>query len=272
MWPVLTPVTQGAIRSSSLIVVDPPPRLDAAQDGAARVGDLGEGGDPQQVLGQRRQVAGAGVVAALVEADRVGVVGVGQPQRRRVAVHLGDEARLRTGGSAGEVVGGVVAAAQDQAVEQVPHADPLPRPQAEQRLAVFGLVGSGADDAVERQLVQGDVGGHQLRRAGDRQVLLAGVGDQHFAAASVDQRPGARLDRRSLGERTRRHASDETAAAVPPRHARAPNGAGVSPQLQLLARDQDLRVDFGVERFDAVRPVTPLWWAIEIRVSPLLTS
>ena len=35
-----------------------------------------------------------------------------------------------------QVVGGVVAAAQDQAVEEVADADPLPRAQAEQRLAV----------------------------------------------------------------------------------------------------------------------------------------
>ena len=53
---------------------------------------LAKAGIAQQVPGQGRQVGGAGVVAALVEPDRVGVVGVGEAERRRVAVHLGDEA------------------------------------------------------------------------------------------------------------------------------------------------------------------------------------
>ena len=99
----------------------------AAQAGAARVGDAGKGAD--RAAGGAPASPGRGRWSSCrpVEPDRVGVVGVGEAERRRVAVHLGDEAGFRAGGGERQVVGGVVAAAQDQAVEQVAHADPLRR-------------------------------------------------------------------------------------------------------------------------------------------------
>ena len=90
-------------------------RVDAAQRRFARVGDLGEGGDLQQFLGQRREVEGARVVALLVEPDRVRVVGVGQAERRGVAVHLGDELLLRARRVDRQGVGGVAGAAAGSA-------------------------------------------------------------------------------------------------------------------------------------------------------------
>ncbi len=67
---------------------------------------------------------GAGVVAGRVEADRVGVVGVGEPERgggagSSRATKRGLAARDRDG----QRLGGVVAALQDQRVEQVADAD-----------------------------------------------------------------------------------------------------------------------------------------------------
>jgi hypothetical protein len=143
----------------------------------------------QQPLGQRHQVRRAGVVALLVEPDRVGVVGVGEAERGGVAVHLGDEARFRAGGGDCEGVGGVVAAAQDQSVEEVADADLLSRPQPHQRLPVFGFVGLGADDLVEWQVLHRHVGGHQLGGAGDRQRFLGGMRDEDVAGAGVDHSP-----------------------------------------------------------------------------------
>ena len=81
--------------SSSLIDLDPPRRVDAAQDGAAGVGDLGEGGHPPAGAGSAStRSRGARVVALLVEPDRVGVVGVGEAEGRGVAVHLARRSAL----------------------------------------------------------------------------------------------------------------------------------------------------------------------------------
>ena len=66
--------------------------------GAAGGGDPGEARDLEQPAAQRDQVGGAGVVARLVEADRVGVVGVGEAEGGGPQVHLADEPRLAAGG------------------------------------------------------------------------------------------------------------------------------------------------------------------------------
>ena len=220
----LDPGRPGSVQQQLVDRRDPPRRPQAAQGGASRVGDPGEGGDPQQALAQGRQVAGAGEVAALVEPDRVGVVGVGEAEGGGAAIHLGDEAGDRAGGGEGEVVGRVVAAAQDQAVEQVPHADPLPGPQPQQRLAVDRVVGSGAHDLVERQLPQRHVGGHQLGGAGDRQPLGSRVGGEHGAGAGVDQGPGL-----GQGPRSRRRPGDPGQQAAQRQKRREQRGAGPAP-------------------------------------------
>ncbi len=226
---------------------------------------LAKTGIVEQVPGQRGRSSGARVVAALVEADRVGVVRVREPQRRGVAIHLADEAPLRAGGGKGEVVGGVVAAAQDQAVEQIANADPLPRPEPEQGLAVFGAVGSCADDPVERQLMQSHVSGHQLGRAGDRQLTGSSVGGEHFAGAGVDQGPGAGLElrrlRRSDGSPGDQRSGDQPGEEEAPPH----RSFSFSPEIRIWGSTPGFS-----SRMTATG--TPVSWAIEVSVSPLCTS
>ena len=75
--------------------VDPPRRAQAAQHGAARRRRSGR--RPGSRSRRRLSVArsrGARVVARLVEPDRVGVVGVGEAERRRSRFISRDEARL----------------------------------------------------------------------------------------------------------------------------------------------------------------------------------
>ena len=284
--PGLHPRHPGAHEEQLVDRLDPPPRPHAAQDGAARVGDAGEGRDRQQAPGQGRQVASAGVVAALVEADRVGVVGVGETEGGRVSVHLRHEPPLRAGRGQGEVVGGVVAAAQDQAVEQVADADRLTGAEVEQGLAVFGLVGGGAHDAIERQLFQRHVRGHQLRRAGDRKVPGDGMGGQHVTCPCIDQRPSARLDRgplrfgthradeqdgRKQGKQQDARPTGRKALYVSANRPVGPHGGhghrsfSVSPAIRICGSTCGLSASIRTTG-------TPVRWAIAIRVSPLCTT
>ena len=206
--PGLDPVRPRHLEQEVVDRFDPSRRVEAVEERRPGVGDLREGRDFEQPAAEGGEVVGARVVALLVEPDRVRVVGVGEAQGRRVAVHLVDEAGVGAGRRERQVVGGVVAAAQDQPVEEVADADPLAGPQFEQRLAVDRVVGRGPNDLVERQVVQRHVGGHHLRRAGDREAAVRRVRGEHGAGAGIDQRPGAGGDlRRALagGGRRARH-------------------------------------------------------------------
>jgi hypothetical protein len=96
---------------------------------------------------------------------------------------------------------GVVAAAQDQAVEQVAHAYPLAGAEAEQRLGGDRVVGRRPYDLSQRQLAQRQIGGHQLRRAGHRGRAVRLSTGQYLAGATVDQHPGAGVELRRRGLR-----------------------------------------------------------------------
>ncbi len=76
------------------------------------------------------------------------------------------------------------------------------------------------------------------------------MGGEHFAGAGVDQRPGAGFDaRRGLGRGRSGRPTTAAQRKAPPAARR--QASADSSQLQRLAGDQDLRVDFGVEREDA---------------------
>ena len=91
VWPVLTPLTSGTARTSRLRLRIVRGCDAGAQRRARQVGHRAEERVAAQDQGQLDQVLGARVVAQRVEADRVGVVGVGQPELARAAVHQRDE-------------------------------------------------------------------------------------------------------------------------------------------------------------------------------------
>ena len=106
--------------------------------------------------------------------------------------------------------------------------------------------------------MQDDVGGHQLGRAGDRQLARCRRGRP--AHRRCGRRSGPRRAPRSAGPWPQRAAGQRPASQRQDQHApaTAPNAAqrdiSALAQLQRLAGDQDLRVDFGVELFDRARP------------------
>ena len=134
----------GLGREARLDAVDP--RIAEEQRVAVRQQPLAGAGAQCQVVGvdgaaeeaplaqrprQRREVAGAGVVAELVEADRVRVVRVGEAELLRAAVHLADEGRQRVAHPDGERDGGVVGGRHEQRAHEVGDRDLLAGDQAD---------------------------------------------------------------------------------------------------------------------------------------------
>ena len=106
------------------------------------------------------------------------------PECAGLAVHLGDEARFAARHLGGEHLGDVVAGGDQQRLEQLALGQLLAGLHRDDRLAlgdVLGLglrLGRGDGDrepvlcAAQRVALEGQVGGHHLRQAGDRGRLL----------------------------------------------------------------------------------------------------
>ena len=170
----------------------------AAESRRGRVDDPRKGGFLEQDPRQVGQVGRRGVVAGRVEADRGGVVGVREPQPRRRPVHLRHERRHGARDAVGQRRGRVAAARQQHPVHQVAHRVPLPRPQAQQRLAGLRRVFGRGDALAHPQVAQGEIRRHQLRRRGDRELAIGVAGGEAVAVGRVDQEPGPGVDPRRL--------------------------------------------------------------------------
>ena len=169
---------------------------------------------------------------------------VAEPQPASLAVHQDEEPRSAAAGGDRERGCVVVPGIEQQAVEELPHADPLAR--SEPFLHQRHLCGLRVhpDQAVQRQALEGEEGGHDLRGRGDRPPAVGAERPQDSAGARVDEdrRAGAErgdeaaaLERSGAGEELERpdRALDRqrAAAAGLPRGSpcrRRPSGVGVA--------------------------------------------
>ncbi len=164
----------------------------AAQGGLGAVEDLAEERVAAQLDREVDEVAGAGEVAGLVEADGVGVGGVLETEPRRRLVHPRDEPRLAARRRLRQRRSRIVARGEQQPVEQVAYLDPLALDQPQQRLRRARGVDGRDHHLGELEPAAGDVGGHQLGGRGDRERARLAVRRQRLRVDRVDQHPGAR--------------------------------------------------------------------------------
>ena len=144
--------------------------------GALRVDDPGE----EAVAGAGStpgwtRSRGARVVVRVVEADRIRVAGCLRRSRRRAARFIAvDECRHRSRNPDGQGLGGVARARQQQAASSRSPTlirSPGRRPSSISAEAL-GWYEGRHPHVVRLQLVERQVGRHQLRGAGDRQALV----------------------------------------------------------------------------------------------------
>ena len=198
--PGLHPVDPGNVAEQGVPAGHRAGVIPAVERGARRVHDPGEERVAQQDRGEGDEIVCARVVVGIVEADRVGVAGVGEAEPLGGLVHLGDERRNRAGDSHRQGLRRVARARQEQPVEKVPDPHPLPRAQAELDLGRgLRVIGRRRDHLIRLQVVEREVGRHQLGRAGDRQPLVGGLGGQDRVIARVDQDPRLRVEPRRAG-------------------------------------------------------------------------
>ena len=143
------------------------------------------------------------VIAGSVEPNRRGVVRPAKAERRGRSVHTLDERRHRAGDAVGERDGSVVAAREQQAVQQVVHGVALPWVEPEQRFPGDRVIGGRRHPTTERQDAEREVSGHQIRRRGDWKLAVRVVRGEPRPVIRVDQDPRAGVDRGGRGCRGR---------------------------------------------------------------------
>jgi hypothetical protein len=95
-------------------------------------------------------------------------VGVGEAELARLSVHLRDEARNRASCGDGERRRGIVRARYERADHEIAHRDALSRSKIERRLTDPGRGRWHRHGLVEREPLERDERGHQLRDARHR--------------------------------------------------------------------------------------------------------
>ena len=165
------------------------------QRAGRRVHDLLEEAVRAQDGGQRHEVARTRVVRRRVEADRVVVVRVLEPELAGALVHLADERLRRAGHALRERHRRVVAGLQQQAAHQVRHLHLLARLQADLGLDRRRPVARRLEGLAQLRVLERQQGRHQLRRGADRAGLvgLARAGDD--PGRDLDDDRARRLDR-----------------------------------------------------------------------------
>jgi len=194
----LDPVDPRVCDHEVVVVLDRPRVLARVERDLRRVHDPPE----QRVVaqGQRevREVAWARVVAGGVEPDRVRVARLVQSQAPCRLVHLPYK---RIGGArhaVGQRHRRVIAAREQEPVQEIPHRHALARLQAEQRLTRDRVVRGRGQHLLQRQLAKGQVGRHELGGAGHRPRGVRVMGGQARVVVGVDEEPRLRRDVRRL--------------------------------------------------------------------------
>ena len=188
----------------------------------------GEARALHQHAGEAGQVARRGVVAGLVQPDRVGVARVLEPEVRGAGVHLRHERLARPRDALREGLRSVVRALEQQRLEQVVHGHPLALTQVDARLRGHRVVGGRGEDVARLRLLKGEQRGHQLCGAGDCALCVGVLGEHHRAVAGVDHdgcpraRNRGRTLRRGGGGRGRRgEHNGQSERAAPELHSRS---------------------------------------------------
>ena len=175
-----------------------------------------------------REGEGAGFVAVGVEAVGVDKMRV-RAQFRRARVHPRRERLRAAGHMLGDGDGGVVAAAQKQAVEHLLHGQCLAHAQIDGRARHAAGVFRGRHFLVQRAVLQRQQRGHDLRGRGHGEALVLVLAKKHAAALRVDQHRAfsghGQLRRRALSrahgqkEQEKQYADDPLhGASLPPMH------------------------------------------------------
>ena len=137
----------------------------------------------QARLGQQRHIVGGGVVVVVVEPAGVGKGAVFHPQLRRLLVHHRHKIRLAPRRVAGDGHSRVVSRLKQQAVQQSPQGDLLPRLQIDGRTLATQPLPFDAHYFIQvPRLLHRHQGGEQLRSAGDEPGLVDVVFIEHPAA------------------------------------------------------------------------------------------
>ena len=190
VWPVLTPSTHGTRPTSPLRLVTArtwsPVRSTRVRWSPSREERLGAGA----AIGQLDEVAGARVVARLVEPDRCRVVRVRQARARAPGRSSAPTNRLTEpptlkarSSAASSALGSSIARSRSRTLIRSPGA------QADLRVLRGRVVAAAVKISVELRVVERDQRGHQLRRAGDRDLGGRVAAVKLIAGAFLDQRP-----------------------------------------------------------------------------------
>ncbi len=157
----------------------------------------------QARLGKQRHIVGGGVVVVVVEPAGVGKGAVFHPQLRRLLVHHRHKIRLAPRRVASDGHGRVVSRLKQQAVQQSPQGDLLPRLQIDGRTLAAQPLPFDAHYFVQvPRLLYRHQGGEQLRGAGDEPGLVDVVFIEHPAAGCVHKDSAGRVGAHAIGRRT----------------------------------------------------------------------
>ena len=155
--------------------------------------------DTERISQQRRHVARAGHVAALVESVGILEVRVSQAELCGFRVHEIDEAIGRSAADVKrECFRGVVRARDERRPQEVRDRQLLARAQVDRRLAHVRRQWADPDDVVQPCVLQHDDGRHELRDARDR-VGAGGVAAREDGAVLAHEVPRGGRDLRRSG-------------------------------------------------------------------------
>ena len=223
-----------------------------------------------QHAGEAGQVARRGVVAGLVEPDRVGVARVARARASaaRAFISATNASREPETPSA-RVTAASFALSSSSASSRSCTVMRSPCTQVDPRLRGHRVVGGRGEDVARLRLLEREQRGHQLRGAGDRALCVGVLGEHH-----VPSRASTTMAARAPGTE-RRTLRRGGAGPRPPRRAQRPRASVRRPsslaQLDLLARDQCLRVELGVQLLESLDRRSRSSAAMPPSVSPALT-
>ena len=232
----------------------PPPAggRPSASRATRRVDDAGEAPVAHEPGGQRGEVARGRVAARVVEPDRVRVARVVEPELRaragssppRSAPWLPDTPRA-------SVTAASLALSSSSASSRSATVIRSPGRQVDPRLRRRGVVGRRGEHVARPRPLEHQQRGHQLGGAGDRPALVRGRGRTCTCPSRASTTIAARrLDRRRRGAAGGR-GTGQRRGQRRPRRRRCARAASLA-QLDLLAREQRLRVELRVELLEAL--------------------
>ena len=139
------------------------------------------------------------VVVCTIESMRIGEVGVLHAEFGRFCVHLRHEGLFRARRGLGKSHRGIVAALDQEAVEHILDRKLLARHQPYLRFSRLGRMLRGCDYSIQRQTLESQDPGHDLRRGGDRPPRVGFLLVQHSAVVHVDEDGRGPADRGRTG-------------------------------------------------------------------------